>query len=69
MIVMGGKFLRFENDDGCQLAVHETNRGEPFRKGIEISIEERGEALAAFIEDSEAIALRDLLNKLYPVFF
>lgn len=60
--------LQSDADEG-RLEVHYTNRGEPFREGIELCLE-RGyndQSATVFIEGWETRALRDLLIRLYPI--
>jgi len=55
-------------EDGSSLRVGYDNRGEPYRKGVSLYLEEPGytRMCGVFIEDWEARELRDLLNMLYP---
>lgn len=50
-------------------SVRYTNQGEPFREGISIGIENFEGSVTVMLEDFEAMRLRYLLNKLYPVGF
>lgn len=58
----------FTAEDETKLSVSYTNRGEPFRKGVELSLEFPEDRYGGhlFLEDREARELRDLLNNLYP---
>lgn len=49
--------------------VRYANRGEPFREGISIGIENQDydKEVMVMLEDSEAIRLRNFLNKKYPI--
>ena len=60
--------LRCDDPSDSFVAQH-TNQGEPFREGILIGIENQDfdKNVTVMLEDREAIQLRDLLNKHYPV--
>jgi hypothetical protein len=62
------KSVTFRGEDSSEMRVYHSNRGDPFREGIEVSLDlnggERGGYV--FLEEREALALRDLLNRLYP---
>ena len=60
--------VRFVAEDGDMLIVTYTNRGEPYREGIQLSLEVDGGQYGGhlFLEDREAKQLRDLLNAVYP---
>lgn len=61
--------IRFQCDDPSDtFKVSYTNMGEPFREGISIDIEneEFSKEVVVMLEDHEAKALRDFLNKMYP---
>lgn len=59
--------LQSDADEG-RLEVYYSNRGEPYREGIELSLERHGiDSATVFIEGWETRALRDLLNRLYPI--
>lgn len=50
-----------------ELRVTHTNRGEPYRDGMELSLDtEYNNHATLFLEADEARQLRDLLNRLYP---
>lgn len=68
MKIVSKTSITFQAEDGHELRVEHSNRGEPFRKGIELSLELPEERYGAhlFLEDCEARKLRDLLNNLYP---
>jgi len=59
---------RFLAEDGDTLTITYTNRGEPYREGIQLSLEVDGGDYGGhlFLEDWEAKRLRDLLNEVYP---
>lgn len=58
--------VKFDGEE-CSLSVRFSNRGEPYRDGIELELEEESRLVAClFIESREAKQLRDLLNRLYP---
>lgn len=61
--------VKFRGEDGSSMTARYDNRGEPFRQGVTLSLDEADDRYVAsvFIEDREAKELRDLLNKLYPV--
>lgn len=60
--------VRFRAEDGDELVVIHTNRGEPYREGIEVALEtgDHRHGPYLFLESREAMELRDLLNRLYP---
>lgn len=67
-IIAKRKSVSVNGDGGETIHVCESNRGEPYRRGIEISIERGHDHLAgAFLEISEATSIRDLLNRVIPV--
>lgn len=68
MIVRSGaKFLTLVGDEGATLRLRESNRGEPYRDGVELELDDPdGRDSRVFLERSEAIVMRDLLNRLYP---
>lgn len=54
--------------DTTELRILHTNRGEPFREGIELSLDTNyANHATIFLDNTEACELRDLLNRLYPV--
>ena len=60
--------LRLRNEDGHEFVVRSSNRGEPFRQGIEMDLTKDYDCIASvFLEDFDAKLLRDFLNKRYPV--
>lgn len=61
--------VRFRAEDGDELVIRHDNRGEPYRKGLSVSLERADHRYSGhmFIFSDEAIQLRDLLNQLYPV--
>jgi hypothetical protein len=60
--------VKFEAEDGDSLRVTYDNRGEPYREGVQLSLDKASGDYGAhlFLEDREAMELRDFLNKLYP---
>jgi hypothetical protein len=68
MIVRSGdKFLVLSGEMGATMRVRESNRGEPYRGGVELEVDDPdGRDARVFLERGEVIALRDLLNRLYP---
>lgn len=60
--------LPCEDDPSDRFVVRYTNRGEPYREGISISLISRSEAkeLTGMLESKNAIRLRDLLVQMYP---
>lgn len=66
-IVEKPEFLSIESGEG-RLTVVSTNRGEPYRKGIDLAlyIGEYDYRAGVFLKGGEVRALRDLLNRLYP---
>ena len=56
-------------DEGDTFCVYYTNRGEPFREGINIGIQNNDfdKSVDIMLNDIEAIELRDVLVKLYPL--
>jgi hypothetical protein len=61
--------ITFTAEDGDALRVVYDNRGEPYREGVQLSLDKASGDYGAhlFLEDREAIALRNFLLKLYPV--
>lgn len=59
--------VQFVGEEGNTVTVGYSNRGEPYREGIEMDFEQ-GERtiISVFLETREVLELRDLLNKLYP---
>lgn len=63
----GEKFLTLSGEEGSTLRVCHSNRGEPYREGVEFDFDEpEHSSCRVFLERYEAIELRDLLNRLYP---
>lgn len=60
------KTLLLQGEDGETLAVMYDNRGEPYREGISVEFHDRDVALGVFLHKEDTVALRDLLNRLYP---
>lgn len=60
--------VRFPNSDGEALSFAQTNRGEPYREGVQVSFDLADYEYwgSLFLEEDEVRRLRDLLNKLYP---
>lgn len=53
--------------EATEFRVAHSNRGEPYRDGIELSLDTGYNNHATlFLEAGEARQLRDLLNRLYP---
>ena len=64
---LGDKFLRLSGEGGATMRLRESNRGDPYREGVDIEIDDPdGRDARVFLEKREAIAMRDLLNRLYP---
>lgn len=61
--------LEIRGEDGDRLVVRYDNRGEPYRKGVSVTLMEGmfSAAASVFLEDREAIELRDALLKAYPL--
>lgn len=59
----------FYSEDGDKLSVYYSNRGEPYREGVEVSFQCEGEGGGpyVFLEDREARELRDFLIQRYPL--
>ena len=57
-----------KSEDGGTLRLQYTNRGEPYREGLEVQImlqeDEWTPSTAIFLDQSELIRFRDALNKL-----
>lgn len=51
----------------AQLVIRGTNRGEPYRQGIEFDLDSGDRNSTIFLEGYEAKKLRDLLLRLYPI--
>lgn len=62
------KHVTFNAEDGEQLVVSYDNRGEPYRRGISLSLHEPDQQWKAhvFLEEFEAKQLRDLIDRLFP---
>lgn len=65
---VGSTSVHFSSGNGDELAFVHSNRGEPYREGVDVSLDgEGGEYWGRlFLEEGEARRLRDLLNKLFP---
>jgi len=64
------KRLTFRDGDGGRdLEVYWDNRGEPYRDGVSFYLHDHiySETAGTFLEAHEAVQLRDLLNRLYPI--
>jgi hypothetical protein len=62
--------LHLQCEDGSDyFFVRHTNRGEPFKEGVELGISNDNYAaeVAVMLEGREAIQLRDLLIAHYPI--
>jgi len=61
--------LTLQGEDGATLTFGYENRGDPYREGVEFSVDDprNGKYVHVFVEEWEAKQLRDVLNKLYPV--
>ncbi len=59
--------VKFYGEEGESLEIAYTNTGDPYREGIDLRVEDVGVISYIFIEESEVIQLRDLLNGLYPI--
>ena len=60
--------LRLQGEDGAEFTAEWDNRGEPYREGVVLRTRLPGDegSVRAFLDDREAIALRDWLNRRYP---
>lgn len=61
--------VAFKGENGEHLSVSYDNRGEPYREGITLQLNEdmdRFRYASVFLEEREVKELRDLLNTLYP---
>jgi hypothetical protein len=58
--------LVFSGEDGGQLIISYDNRGDPFREGVSFDLDDDGKHSRVFLENHEAIQLRDALNKAFP---
>ena len=56
----------YSEENGDSLDVSYSNRGEPFREGIELRLETDELNDAVFLKKSEVYELKKLLDKLYP---
>lgn len=68
--VKENKVLRIECDNPDDtFCVRYTNRGDPFRQGIDIGIENKdfNRELMVMLENSDAKRLRDFLISYYPI--
>lgn len=60
--------VAFEGENGTRLLVLAGSLGEPFRQGVNMQLIEGYNNLSeVFLEDREAVLLRDMLNRLYPI--
>lgn len=61
--------LRLHGEDGAEFTAEWDNRGEPYREGTVLKTRLPGTegSVRAFLEDREAIALRDWLIARYPL--
>lgn len=58
----------FEGEDGEQLTVRYTNRGDPYSQGIELAFEDdSSKYINIYLEKREAKRLVALINRLYPL--
>lgn len=57
----------FHGEDDAELWVHYDNRGEPYRQGVTLNLKDDCSRVSVFLEKWEVQALRDLLNRLYPI--
>lgn len=60
--------VTFDGEDGAELLVSYDNRGEPYREGISLTLNETNKPHRSyvFLEGYEARQLRDLIDRLYP---
>lgn len=59
--------VEFQGEEGSRLVVQYDNRGEPYREGIVLQLDQEGELSPyVFLETSEVKKLRDMLNELLP---
>jgi hypothetical protein len=65
---IGDHAVRFNTPDGEVLSFSHSNRGEPYREGVHVSLEFADYEYWGhlFLEEDEVRRLRDLLNTLYP---
>jgi hypothetical protein len=64
---LGTTRVQFIGEEGDKVTVGYSNRGEPYREGIEMDFEQGERTVTSvFLETREVLELRDLLNKLYP---
>lgn len=67
MKAMVGRSLSLrDGDGGNELEVGYTNRGEPYRQGIELHFRSEGLRANVFLEAEEALQLCDLITTLFP---
>lgn len=60
--------LELSGEGEERLVVQYDNRGEPYREGIQIALTQGySREVGVFLENREAVQLRDLLNSMYPV--
>jgi len=55
----------FHGEDGEELTVRYTNRGEPFSQGIELEFADYDKYINVYLEEREAKRLAKLVNTLY----
>jgi hypothetical protein len=67
IIRSGEKFLTLAGEEATTMRIRHSNRGEPYREGIDIEVDDpNGGSVRCFLDDREARSIRDLLNRLYP---
>lgn len=54
--------LRIENGHDDNLLARYSNRGEPFREGVELTLSSYGEELTVFLDEFEVKQLQDFLK-------
>ena len=60
------KSVCFDGEDGSYVTVYHTNRGEPFKEGLEFEVfdAEQDLSVTVFLTEYELFSLRNYLNKL-----
>ena len=59
----GVKPVRFMGESGEQLTIRQSNMGEPYRDGIDFTIESGDDYFGAFIEVREVRRLHEMLGE------
>jgi len=69
MQIRDKKRLILHGENGDSFIIEHDKMGEPYREGLTVEVTDANNCtrINLFVEDHEAIRMRDLLNNLYPV--